>query len=636
MKPIQTRSFIGLIAIVILFIVINAVSAPIFRIFRLDLTQEHIYSLSDGTKTLVKNLAEPVKLKYYFSATDSNDYPVLKNYGERVQDLLSGYARLSKQIELEIVDPRPDSEEAEWAEKYGLSGIQLPGGFVLYCGLVVANETGKEETIAFFDPKREEFLEYDISRLISSVSNPNKIKVGIYSPLPLEGVMKNPYMRQQTEGSDPWYFLNELKQLYDMEILRELSPIPPEINLLILIHPKQLSETDQYAVDQYILSGKSALILVDPFCEGDASEGQNPMMMGGARDSELPPTFTKAGIEMPKGKIILDRDLATQVQTQNGEVFNYYVWLNLTSAQTNKSDAITGKLESLHIPYSGFFMMKDQAKKDLVIEPLLSSSSTASIGDSSLLLFGGSPERITQSYSPGIEKLPIAVRVTGKLKTAFPAGKPKAGEKTENPGLKEEEKNKTQPEDTSPHLSESMKPVHVVLVADVDFISNRFSLNVANFMGNVLINPINDNLNFFFNSLESLSGSASLNAIRSRGKFARPFTRVKEIEKHAESRWLEEEKSLNQRVEEINTRIQAIMQQQDANKALTDTAIVDELQKFRNEKAETQKKLRTVRKNLRQEKEELGTQLFLINTFLVPFLILLYGLRVMILRGRHV
>jgi ABC-type uncharacterized transport system involved in gliding motility auxiliary subunit len=647
MKSFQTQSFIGLAAVVLLFVVLNTVSGPLLRIFRIDLTQEHLYTLSEGTKTIVKNLKEPVKLKFYFSSTDMNDYPVLKNYGERVEDLLSSYARLSREVQLEIFDPRPDSEESEWAEKYGLSGIQVPGGAVLYCGLVVANEMGKEETVAFFDSKREEFLEYDITRLISSVSNPNKTKVGIYSSLPIEGVMKNPYMpQQQGEGSEPWYFLNDLKQLYDVQMIPNLSEIPQEINLLVLIHPKKLSDPDQYAVDQYLLSGKSALILTDPFCEGDpaADSQQNPMMMGGgaARDSELPLTLAKAGLEMPKGKIIIDRDLATQVQTQNGEVSNYYVWLNLTGNQANKEDAVTGKLDSMHFPYSGFFVLKEEGKKDLVMESLLTSSPTAGIGDATLLLFGGTPDRIAQSYIPGLEKLPIAIRVTGKLKTAFPAGKPKL---VENPALAKKEEKKEEKKDTTKenkaqesklHLSESTKPVNLILVADVDFISNRFSLNVANFMGNLLISPINDNLNFFFNALESLSGSVGLNSIRCRGKFSRPFLRVKEIEKRAEARWQEEEKSLNQKVEEINGRLQTLMKQQGDNKGLANKAILDEMQKFRNEKADTQKKLRSVRKNLRQEKEDLGTQLFLINTFLMPILILLYGLyRGMLLRGRR-
>ncbi|EKD28939.1 MAG: hypothetical protein ACD_79C00147G0001, partial [uncultured bacterium] len=222
MKAIQTRTYIGLFGILVLLVVLNTLSNQIFRGLIVDVTDENLYSLSDGTKQIIKNLNEPVNIKYYFSATDSSDFPAFKIYGERVLDLLNSYVKHSNNIKLEVFDPRPDSEEAEWAENYGLSGIQVMSGEVLYCGLIVQNERGEETTIPFFDSKREEFLEYDLSKAISALANTRKTTVGIYSSINLQGEPAYPGMQQQTQKNEPWYFLNDLKQMYEVKTLDNL------------------------------------------------------------------------------------------------------------------------------------------------------------------------------------------------------------------------------------------------------------------------------------------------------------------------------------------------------------------------------------------------------------------------------
>lgn len=627
MKSIQTRSYIGLIFIVILFVVLNALSNQMFRKNRLDLTQEKIYSLSEASREIIKEVKEPLTFKYFYSATDGASIPSFKAYGERVMDFLASYAQETDLIRLEVYDPRPDSEESEWAEKYGLNAVQAMGGDALFCGLVVLDEKGHETTVPFFDASREEFLEYDISKIIVSLSNSKKAVLGIYSSLPIEGMQMAMPGRPQDEGSEPWYFLNELKETYQVRMIPDLSEIPQDVSCLLVMHPKGLSKQAQFALDQYILSGKSAFILVDPMCEADNVNPQagNPMMpMNMNRSSVLPMTLQKSGFSIPEGKVILDRDLATQVQTAPGQSGNFYAWLSLTSKQINREDAITGKLETMIFPSTGSIQFDSKQSQDIHVETLIETSATACPVDGTVLLFGGSMDAVTSAYVPGTAALPLAVRISGKMKTAFPEGKPKeeAAAKT----AEEKAKPEAVKEEAAP-LKESAQPVNVILVSDVDFLSNRFSVNVMNLFGNMIVTPINDNINFLYNSLESLSGSKSLTAIRSRGKFTRPFTRVAEIEARAQARWLMEEKQLRARVDEFSNTINGLMKQEEGKQVVkANKEVMEQIKQIRTEKLSTQKKLKEVQKNLRQDKERLGTQLFLFNTFLVPFMILLYGL----------
>lgn len=634
MKSIQMRSYAGLIGIILLFVVVNVVSSQLFRNFRIDLTEEKLYTLSNGSKKIISDIIDPLSIKYYFSSTDGASIPVFKNYGERVQDFLESYTRLSDHLKLELFDPRPDSEEAEWAENFGLSAVPIATGDTLFCGLVILNEMGDDEVIPFFDSGREEFLEYDISKAIASISTPVKTVIGIYSPLNLEGT-KNPYMNPpgaQNQETEPWYFLNDLKQMYDVKILDNLSVISEEINLLILIHPKNLNDEALYAFDQYIMSGKNALLYVDPFCESDTSAPaqQNPMMqmqMNMSRNSSLPKTLINAGLQIPEGKIILDRDRATQVQTAPGQVSEYYAWLNLTSEETSNDDTVTAQLESLILPTTGYLIYSPKEKNsDLIFTPLIESSSTANPGNTSMLMFGGTPQKIASSFIAGTGKLPIAARLTGTFKTAFPNGKPEVT-------TADEQKNDDKPSKTgnAKHLSESKHASQLIIVSDVDMISNRFSLRINNLFGNLIVSPLNDNLNFFFNAVENLTGSANLSSIRSRGTFSRPFTRVAKIEAEAALKWMSEEKALTQKVEEVSAKINSLLSTDDNPEGMANQAVLNEIKLFRNEKIQVAKKLRDVRKNLRQEKEALGNQIFLINTFLIPIIILLYGLYTLII-----
>jgi ABC-type uncharacterized transport system involved in gliding motility auxiliary subunit len=326
---------------------------------------------------------------------------------------------------------------------------------------------------------------------------------------------------------------------------------------------------------------------------------------------------------MPDGKLILDRERAAQVQTAPGQITDYYAWLELTGSDTLDQNPVTGKLETLFFPTPGYFEYTPaESAPKLEVSALVQSSATASSGDAALLMFGAPPGDVNEAYQPGDKRRPIVISVFGTFKTAFPDGLPEQEDAEED----SENGNATPSSEAPEPLTESTNPSRLILIADADFLSNRFSLNITRLFGNLLLSPMNDNLNLFFNALESLTGSTSLTGIRSRGTFSRPFTRVKHIEARAQAKWRAEERALLQKVDEVNRRLAELMQPGEDVPRIADETIMQEIEKFRGEKRAAQQRLREVRKNLRLEKERLGTQLFLINTLLVPVLICFYGL----------
>lgn len=609
MKWIHLRSYIGLLTLFIVFVLFNAVTSRQLRKHRVDFTEEKLYTLSEGSVRMLGELKHSVELYYFFSKTDAAEIPNFKMYGDRVLDLLQNYAKHSDKVNLTVQDPRPDTEEALAAERYGLVAAEISPGESIYCGLVAIADTGRQETIAFFDMRKEESLEYDISKAISSVADLGARKLGIYSSFPLDG---NPYGGPRGgEENEPWLFKQELQSLFDVTELRDLSNIPADLGTLLLVHPKNLSEAEEYAIDQFLLQGHSLVVLLDPFCEAEpiTPDPSNPMA-GMNRASVMPRVLVQNGIDMMAGKVLLDKELATSVQVGNGQSLEYYPWLNLTNKDVSQDDISTRKLESMILPTTGVLTLPEN--ENLKVNILLESSRTANTADVNVVMFGGDPEKVKEAYQPGLGELPLAARVHGSFVTAFPEGKPVAADESDKPG----------DIPVLPFVSKSQKEASVVVIGNVDFLANRFCLRVIPMFNTFML--VNDNINFLLNALESLSGSQYLIDIRSRGTFTRPFTKVQEIEMRAEMKWKQEEQDLTQKLSDLSARINAF-QQEGSDEKIASAAIISELENFKIEKQNVQLRLREVRKNLRKEKESLGLQLFLINTLMIPFIILCIG-----------
>lgn len=609
----------GLVVLLCILILINVIFS--YASIRWDATEDNIYSLSEGTRKIVSNLSEPVTIKFFYSRSNRNLPTNLKLYAKRVREFLAEYEHASSgQLTVEEYDPKPDSDEEEWAQKYGIRPIQIPAGDRIYCGLVFM-AADQEETIELLDPTREELLEYDVTRIIHRIQTPVKKVVGIISALPVFGQMRGP-AAMQTSGGMPWLFVEELRKSYEV---REIDPstdrIEPSVNLLLLLHPRDLNIKLRYAVDQYVLSGGNALVFVDPFCVSDKRAGQQQFMRPPA--SSLDKLFAAWGIRMDPAKALADFDQTTRVRTRNNMLENSPVWISARGKAFSDASVVTSKLESMLFPVAGAIEKGDGS--DYEFEPMVQSGQNAALIESFKAGLGAAA--IRRDFAPTGERFNIVVRLRGKFKTAFPAGPPQEDSKNTTPAA----------DPKKDHLATGKEDATVIVVSDADMLADEFYVQRNRILGFALAKVFNDNLNFLSNTVEILTGSDDLIGIRSRGKFERPFTTVMELERRAQERWLSKEQELTKQVESTNRRLRELEQQKDASqKLLISPEQEAEIAKFREQKRRINRELKEVRKNLRADIEALGSTLRNLNIFLMPLVVSIAGIGFAIYKQRRV
>ncbi|MEZ4525027.1 MAG: GldG family protein [Desulfobacterales bacterium] len=603
----------GLLLVFAILVMVNVLFAGVN--LRWDATEDNLYSLSGGSKQILSDLKQDVTIKVYYSQ-DAENIPVhIKNYANRMLDFLNEYENYGKgKVKVEIYNPKPDSEEEEWADKYGMEGANLPTGDKVYFGLV-ALSGDQEEAIPMLDPTREEQLEYDITRIISRVQSSKKKKISIVSSLPIFGQPPAGFMQQPQQGMQPWLFVEELKKSYEVS---QISPsekeIAPDTDLLVLIHPKELDEGLEYAIDQYVLKGGNLIVFADPLCISDteAQPGRPPM-----NASNVKKLFDAWGIEMDMGKVVADFDYPTRLRTQNNQVEENPMWLSVSEGAFNKEEIVTGQLEGMLLPVAGAIVKKSDSTYEYT--PLVQSSTNSALTEAFKARFGGG-QMLRRDFKASVEKYDLVARIRGKFKTAFPGGKPKADP------AKEGEDIATDKDAASSHLTQGEKTATIIAVGDADLLFDDYYVSNQNFLGFKISRMFNDNLNFLLNTGEMLTGSEALIGIRSRGKFERPFTTVQELEKKAQVRWLAREQELIRKVEETNQKLRQLETQKDASQKLIMSPEQEaEIRNFQEEKIRINRELKEVRRNLRADIESLGTVLKFINIFLMVFVVALGG-----------
>lgn len=613
----MSKKFVSIAAIVIclvLFVALNIVGAKLLRGARIDLTENRLYTLSEGSRSIASKIDEPIKLTMYLSEKQANSLPDVKTYSTRVREFLREFADASGgKIRLEVVDPEPFSEAEDKANAAGLYAMPVGGAERLYFGLAGSNSTDRTETIAFFDPRKEQFLEYDISRLIYVLSNPQKKTIGILASLPINGVQDNPMMRGQ--DSPPWQIAAQLKDLFDVKnIATDAAEIPADIKVLLVVHPKNLTDKTLYAIDQYVLRGGSLIVFVDPWSDADLPPGINPMQaMGMPRNSDLAKLFAAWGVEMVPERFAADRDgaLSVTIGTQiRPERVDYLAWLTLSRAKGNLASAepVTGQLETINVGTAGVLQKKPDATT--TFEPLLQTGPNSMLMDIKSVQLVPDPKKLLSEFQPGGKPLTIAARVSGKVKTAFPGGDPAKPAPAEG-----------QPAPADNSLTEGN--ANIIIVADTDMLSDRFWVG-ENRMGNLLLgySKFADNGDFVVRAADNLSGSGDLMSLRARGKFYRPFERVDAIRKEAEDKYLAEERRLREEYTKADTKINELLRQAPHGSAVILTPEVQaEIDRLRNEKVAINKNLRNVSHQMRKDIEQLGTRLKILNIALVPIVV---------------
>lgn len=607
----------GLIIIVVLLLAMNTLSNVVLKSARIDLTENKLFTLSPGTKNIIRDLDEPVTLRFYFSEKLSVGVPGLVNYARRVRDLLEEYAAKSKgNIRLIVSDPEPFSNEEDQAVQYGLQGVPIDtAGSLAYFGLVGTSSTDEEQVIPFFQKNKEQNLEYDISNLVYSLAHPEKKTVGLMSGLPVEGAPANPFLAQSATDKE-WMFVTLLKQEFTVRnVGMDLEKIPDDIDVLMIIHPKAISDKAQFGIDQFVLKGGRAMIFVDPHSETDQPpvNPQNPMAaLTAPRGSNLKRLFDVWGVELVSDKIAGDINAATRVNIGRGlrpQSVDYVVWLALKTDNLNKEDIATGELQHINMATSGILRKKEDT--ETIFTPLIETSASAMQIDKTSVQFGPNPVGLLNDYKEGAGKLTLAARISGEVKTAFPDGPPGDPDKPD----KQEEKKDVQKE----WLSESKTPINIVVVADTDLLSDKFWVTVQNFFGRSIMIPRADNGVFLVNTVDHLSGSGDLISLRSRAGSTRPFGRVKEIQREAEQRFREREKSLQAKLQETERKINELQREkQGSSKLILSQEQKKEIDQFRAEQLKTRKELRNVQHELRKNIERLGTRIKFINIGLIP------------------
>lgn len=618
----------GLVVAAIFFLALHVVSTETFRNLTLDLTEDKIYSLSDGTKEVLAAIREPVTLRLFISDDLLEQSTGLKDYAKSVQELLARYVELSNgRIKLELIRPEPFSPEEDRAVGFGLQGVPITqAGNLGYFGLAGTNTTDDQDIIPFISPQRDRFLEYDLSRLVQNLANPKKKKVGLVSSLPMES---DPIKRYR-----PWQIIKQLREFFDVQRISLEDPIPEDIDVLLVVHPRDMDDTDRYYIDQHVMRGGKTMIFVDPYSEtatrGNAMQRQPP-----DDGSDLKKLFKAWGINYDKNKVLGDRQGAQRVSAGADSlgrpiITDYIAWVTLRGEQVNRSDVVTGELEQITIASSGFFDVAEGS--GLTVEPLLTSSPQAMAIKVSDVKKDPKPHKLLQAFKAADKPFTVGARISGKFKSAFADGPPK--DKMRDDIRDARLKKGEEVAKALPHLKESAKPANVILVADTDMLADSFWVRVQDFFGQRVPVPIANNADFLINAVDNMAGTASLIGLRSRGVTSRPFHTVDAMKREAELQYRSKEQGLLEKLQSIEGKLKDLQTKETkAGKTVILSAEQKTaIDKFRRESISIRKELRSVQLSLRQEIDQLDALLKAINIGLVPAIVIVFALGLWLVR----
>ncbi len=599
----------GLVLIALAFLAFNLFASIGLTGARLDLTEQKLYTISPGTRQILAELEQPVELHFFYSDTASKNLPALRTYAKRVEEMLKAYQReAGGKLKLKVIDPAPFSEDEDQAAEFGLQGIPLQqGGDSLYFGLAGKNAEGTTQVIPFFALDQEEFLEYELSRLLLSLAKPERPVVGVLSGLQIGGG----FDMQARQPTPPWMVMEEIRQLFQIESLKaDVDLIPEHVSVLLLVHPKQLPQQTLYAIDQFVLRGGKLLAFVDPFSEADTQAGM-PGAMDIDKSSDLEPLFEAWGLRMVPDQVLGDGSYAMSVSMGQGQrPVRHAAWLSLPKQALDQDDISTAALENLTVAAAGILEPLEGAKTRFI--PLIQSSQYAMPFDVKRFAMLQNPEELIRELEPTGERYTLAARIDGPALSAYPDGI--EGRKD---GLQQADN------------------INVIVVADTDMLTDRMWVQVQDFFGQRIPQPWADNAGFAINALDNLAGSEALISVRSRGRFTRPFEVVESIQREAEARFREKEQALQARLADTEQKLAALQQNDDPSKALELSPEQQAtVQQFLQEKLKIRKELREVRYQLNADIEALGRTLKFANIALVPLLLTLGVLALWLWRRR--
>lgn len=628
----NASALLALAAALVLFAAVNVIARNWLGGARLDLTQGGLYTLSPGTRATLAKIDEPITLRFYYSPQLGQEIPSYGVYADRVREMLKSYAaRAGGKIRLEILDPAPFSPTEDRAVAFGLQGVPLDqSGEQVYFGLAGTNSTDDQEIVSFFQPERERFLEYDLTKLIHTLANPAQTVVGLATELPMEGDLM---AAMQGRPLVPYVMLDQMRQLYDVHLMgTDFDAVPDDVGVLMLVHPQNLAPKTLYAIDQFVMKGGHALVFVDPDSETQTLHPSQLNPPGQPNDSDLPVLFKAWGLEMEPKLVAGDRQAAMKVNAGTAsrlQALDYVAWLGLKSANLNHDDLITADLSQINMATAG--ILKPLPGATTSFAPLISTSED-SMAIPVAKVQAPLPDLagLLSNFQPGGQKLVLAAHVTGPADTAFPDGPPPSEKKDANAG------NGTAPvAPPSPQVKTAAQPLNIVVVADTDLLDDRFWVDVQEFFGQRVAVANANNGDFVTNALDVLSGGADLVGLRSRGSSARPFVLVQDIQRQADARYEASEKTLEDRLKDTQQKLKDLRASADKPGAQPDAAQEAAIDDFRNQLLATRRQLREVQLAERQDLNFLKGLLEFFDIAFIPILVAIAAAVIGILRLRR-
>lgn len=601
-----------ILLVLIFFFALNLLAGHLFRSARLDLTEDRLFTISEGTQQTLDLIEEPIILRYYRSEELDLLGPFYTGHANRVEDLLTEYVeRSGGKLSLERYDPEPFSPEEDLAVADGLQGITVDvDGSQVYFGLSGINSTDDRRALPLLAPERANFLEYDLTRLIYDLAQPEKPKVAILGNLEMRGSQADRFTR--------WVIVDQASQFFDVTFLGgELQQIEEDISILLLAQPMTLDDASLYVIDQFVLRGGRVLAFVDPFPEAIPAPGPGQSPEGNAVVT-MEPLLESWGVSIDSERFVGDRTFASRVQAlHEGRqvIVDYLAWLGLRAEAFDRNDVIMANLEQINLRSVGAISAREGAETSLT--PIIRSSSNAMLIETSRIEFAPSPVDLINDFKADGESRVIAARVTGPVKSAFPDGPP---ETISDEAIK------------AAHRAGSEGPVNLILIADADILADQNWVQRRNLLGQQMTIPVAHNGDFVVNALDNLGGSEGLITLRGRGLSVRPFEVLEDMERAAEDQFRAKEQELLQRIQQANANIGELQKQEQESGVLLTGAQQAEIDKFREQMLDLRRELREVQHALRQDVETLESRIKLLNIWAVPVAVGLIALVLALLR----
>ena len=613
----------GLLALAVLFLGVVMLSNAGLRGMRLDLTQNKLYTLTPGTQQVLAELKEPVNLYYYFSRdAAAKQSPLIMPYATRVREFLEEIAaRSGGKVRLRVIDPQAFSEDEDRAAEFGLQSLQAGGGDALYFGLAGTNSTDGRSAIPSFQADREEFLEYDVAKLIHELGTPKKPVIGLMSSLNMQGQFDPMSGRM----SEPWPILSQVQQIFTVRPLTsEADHIDKDVDVLMVVHPKHLATKTLYAIDQFVMRGGKMLLFVDPNSGADTS-GQDPQnpLAGAMADhsSNLEPLLSAWGVNYDPGKVIGDLERGLEVRSSmQAPPMRHIGILGLRHADMNQKDVVTTSLDVINMASSGSLAGKPGAKTTL--EPLLLSSTSAAPLPAERFNALSDPSTLRDGFKPTGTRYALAARVTGPVESAFPQGAPADQKPAAGPPIA--------------HLSKAVSPANIVIIADTDLLMDYMWVQTREVFGQKIAQAFANNGDLIANILDNLSGSSALISIRGRASFSRPFERVEALHRLADDRLRSKALELQSELQQTEAKLTELQSKRnDQASLMLSPEQEQEVKRFTAEKARARKELRETQRGLNVDIDRLESRLKVINIAIAPLIVAVVGGFVLSLRRRR-